>query len=258
MAFKPKILVVEDDQPMLHLFGEVLTKMGAEPRLVSSSTHALELIEREKFDGIFLDLVMPEMDGLELARRIRGSKSNATVALVMITASPEPHAMRDSFQAGVNFFLHKPVTVQQLGKLLNAARGLMLAERRRYQRAPVALLMRCRWWAPPVPHAPTVVEGSQAEGSGAEGKNHLVNGRSVNLSASGALVELPELPPVGAAVRLEFSLPGSPQALVLPGVVARQHSAESVGLRFECDDEPTRRALMEFVDKTLASLSSGR
>lgn len=242
MAFKPKILVVEDDRPMLELFGEVLTKMGAEPRLVSSSTHALEVIEREKFDGIFLDMVMPGMDGLELARRIRGSKSNATVALVMITASPEPHAMRDSFQAGVNFFLHKPVTVQQLGKLLNAARGLMLAERRRYQRAPVALLMRCRWSA----------------ARGAERKNHLVNGRSVNLSASGALVELPELPPVGAVVRLEFSLPGSPQALVLPSVVARQHSAESVGLRFECDDEPTRRALMEFVEKTLAPLSSGR
>jgi len=242
MAFKPKILVVEDDQPMLQLLGEVLTKMGAEPRLVSSSRHALELIEREKFDGIFLDLVMPEMDGLELARRIRGSKSNATVALVMITASPEPDAMRDSFQAGVNFFLHKPVTVQQLGKLLNAARGLMLAERRRYQRAPVALLMRCRWLA----------------SDGAEQKSRQVAGRSVNLSASGALVELPELPPVGAAVRLEFSLPGSPQALVLPGVVARQHSAESVGLRFECDDEPTRRALMEFVEKTLAPLSSGR
>jgi len=242
MAFKPKILVVEDDQPMLELFGDVLTKMGAEPRLVSSSRHALEVIEREKFDGIFLDLVMPEMDGLELARRIRCSKSNATVALVMITASPEPGAMRDSFQAGVNFFLHKPVTVQQLGKLLNAARGLMLAERRRYQRAPVALLMRCRWTA----------------SDGAEGKNHMVTGRSVNLSASGALVELPELPPAGAAVRLEFSLPGSPQALFLPSVVARQHSAESVGLRFECDDEPTRRALMEFVEKTLAPLSSGR
>jgi len=143
--FKPKILVVEDDQAMLHLLGEVLGQMGAEPRLVASSTLAAELIEREKFDGVFLDLLMPELDGLELARRIRRSKSNATVPLVVISASPEPTAMQDSFQAGINFFLHKPVTAQQLGKLLNAARGLMLEERRRYQRAPVALLMRCRW-----------------------------------------------------------------------------------------------------------------
>lgn len=232
MAFKPKILVVEDDKAMLQLLGDVLAQMGAEPRLVASSAHAAELIEREKFDGIFLDLIMPAPDGLELARRVRRSKSNSTVPLVMITASPEPAAIEESFQAGVNFFLHKPVTAQHLGKLLNAARGLMLEERRRYQRAPVALLVRCAW------------------------RDHPVTGQSVNLSASGVLVELPELPPVGAGVELEFSLPGSPRSLTLAGVVARQQSADSVGIRFKFADEATRRALMEFVEKTLAALSS--
>ena len=239
MHFKPKILVVEDDQAMLQLLGEVLGQMGAEPRLVASSTHAAELVEREKFDGIFLDLIMPELDGLELARRIRASKSNATVPLVMITGSPEPTAMTNSFQAGINFFLHKPVTAQQLGKLLNAARGLMLEERRRYQRAPVALLMRCRW---------------QAE-AGAAAAAHQVTGQSINLSASGALLDLPELAPVGAPVRVEFSIPGHPQGLSLAGRVVRHNSARSLGVRFETDD-PTRRRLTEFVDKTLASLSS--
>jgi len=232
MAFKPKILVVEDDQPMLRLLGEVLGQMGAEPRLVSSSSHAAELIEKEKFDGIFLDLIMPGLDGLELARRIRGSKSNASVPLVMITASPEPTAMQDSFDAGINYFLYKPVTVAQLRSLLNAARGLMLEERRRYQRAPVRLLMRC---------------------VGAKGP---LTGQSLNLSASGALVELPELPPVGARVRLEFSLPGRPQGLVLPGTVVRHHTTQSAGIRFDNGDEETRRLLMDFVDKTLASLSA--
>jgi CheY-like chemotaxis protein len=239
MAFKPKILVVEDDQAMLHLLGEVLGQMGAEPRLVASSPHAAELIEREKFDGVFLDLVMPELDGLELARRIRRSKSNATVPLVVISASPEPSAMQDSFQAGINFFLHKPVTVQQLGKLLNAARGLMLEERRRYQRAPVALLMRCRW---------------QAAGGNATAARQ-VTGQSVNLSASGALLELPELPPLGAPVRLEFSIPGHAQGVNLAARAVRQHSAHSLGVQFEADDA-TRRRLMDFVAKTLAALSS--
>ena len=239
MHFKPKILVVEDDQAMLQLLGEVLGQMGAEPHLVASSAHAAELVEREKFDGVFLDLLMPELDGLELARRIRASKSNATVPLVMITGSPEPTAMTNSFQAGINFFLHKPVTAQQLGKLLNAARGLMLEERRRYQRAPVALLMRCRW---------------QAE-AGAAAAAHQVTGQSINLSASGALLDLPELAPVGAPVRVEFSIPGHPQGLSLAGRVVRHNSARSLGVRFETDDS-TRRRLTEFVDKTLAALSS--
>ncbi len=236
MHFKPKILVVEDDQAMLQLLGDVLGQMGAEPRLVANSTHAAELVEREKFDGIFLDLIMPELDGLALARRIRVSKSNATVPLVMITGSPEPDAMTDSFQAGINFFLHKPVTAQQLGKLLNAARGLMLEERRRYQRAPVALLMRCRW-------------------QGDAGAARQVTGQSINLSASGALLDLPELAPVGTPVRVEFSIPGHPQGLSLAGRVVRHNSARSLGVQFETD-EPTRRRLTDFVDKTLAALSS--
>lgn len=240
MAFRPKVLVVEDDATMLHLLGEVLGQMGAEPRLVSSSLHAAELAEQEKFDGIFLDLIMPGMDGLELAQRIRGSKSNSSVPLVMITASHDPGILQRSFQAGINFFLQKPVTVPKLQKLLNAARGLMLEERRRYQRAPVALLMRCRW---------VVADGGEA-------KTHQVTGQSVNVSASGALVELSELPPVSAAVRLEFSLPGNRPGLALAGRVVRHHSIQSAGIHFEELDDAARRRLMEFVERTLGSLSA--
>lgn len=231
MAFRPKILVVEDDLAMLNLLGEVLGQMGAEPHLLSNSRQAAELIEREKFDGVFLDLVMPEMGGLELARHIRRSRSNANVPLVALTASPEPTVMQDSFQAGFNFFLQKPVTVQQLRKLLTAARGLMLAERRRYQRAPVAFLVRCRW------------------------DSQQLTGQSVNVSASGMLLELPELPPRDAEVLLEFSLPGAGERLEVPGTVVRQHSASSVGIQFATTDD-TRRLLADFVEKTLAALSS--
>ncbi|HXE75339.1 MAG TPA: hypothetical protein VNN18_06870 [Candidatus Xenobia bacterium] len=54
MAFRPRIVVVEDDPSVLQLMGEVLDHMGAEPRLVGNPVQAAELIEREKFDGAFL------------------------------------------------------------------------------------------------------------------------------------------------------------------------------------------------------------
>ena len=101
MAFKPKILVVEDDEQMLRLLGEVLAQMGAEPYCEGSSVHAAELAEHEKFDGVFLDWKMPELDGLELAtatmvgiypratqRAQFGNGADVRVSLLCLDAEP--------------------------------------------------------------------------------------------------------------------------------------------------------------------------
>jgi len=127
MPFRPRILVVDDDPQMLKLVGEVLAGMGAEPHCVQSSRQAAELVNREKFDGVFLDWFMPELDGLQLAERIRWSKTNSTCPMVMLTANQEPDAMRQCFRVGINFFLQKPATVDRIQGLLKAARDLMNA-----------------------------------------------------------------------------------------------------------------------------------
>jgi len=143
--FKPKILVVEDDAAMLRLLGELLKEMGAEAHLFASSPGAAEFVDTHKLDGAIVDWRMPEMDGLELARRIRHSKSNNKIPIVMLTGVTGAKATEESFGVGINFFLQKPVSVAQLRALLNASRGAMLQERRRYQRAPVFLRARCFW-----------------------------------------------------------------------------------------------------------------
>ncbi|MGH9776908.1 MAG: response regulator, partial [Candidatus Acidiferrales bacterium] len=244
MAFKPKILVVEDDNATLILIGTVLGKMGAEPTLVANPVQASELVEREKFDGVFLDLLMPEMDGLELAQRIRKSKSNQRVPIVMLTGA-DRSAVKGSFDAGVNFFLHKPVTIERLRHLLNATRGSMLEERRRYQRAPVKVWVRLEW------------EGGQS------------TGRSVNLSSEGMLLSLSKPPGEGAEVRVEFELEerggaGAPSFLIrAPAVVARvlespapgETEGQGVAVQFRHVDRKQREKLAEFVDKMLGALA---
>ncbi|MCI0402550.1 MAG: response regulator [Acidobacteria bacterium] len=237
-------MVVDDDAASLTLIGRVLGQMGAEPALVGNPVQAAELVERQKFDGVFLDLLMPEMDGLELAQRIRRSKSNQRVPIVLLTGA-DPSVMKSSFDAGVNFFLQKPVTIDRVRHLLNATRGAMLEERRRYQRAPVRTWVRLGW------------AGGQA------------SGRSLNLSSEGMLMSLNKPPAEGAEVSVEFELEegGGAEAasfrVATPAVVTRvqespapgETEGQGVAVHFRHVDRKQREKITEFVDKTLAALA---
>lgn len=240
MDFKPKILVVEDDPAMLRLVGQVLEESGAQPHLLSSSRHAAELINRDKFDGAILDWKLPEMDGLELARRIRRSKSNGRIPLMMVTAVDDRKAAETSFKAGIDFFLQKPVSTRELRSLLNASRGAMLAERRRYQRAPAALSVRLAW------------SGGQEKGT------------SINLSSTGMFLAVEEAPAAGASLEAEFTLPEQLEPLrlaarvsrVTPGAAPGHTSGRGMGLEFTAAKPEEKSALMDFVEQTLDSLTS--
>ena len=129
-----KILVVDDDVPTLELMVTVLSSLGVKTRAMSDSSEAATLIHQEKFDGIFLDLMMPNVDGFELARRIRQSSRNKHTPIVIITARDDKQTMAQAFKAGGTFFLNKPVDKARLTGLLNTTRGAMHEERRRSER----------------------------------------------------------------------------------------------------------------------------
>lgn len=226
MPFQPRILVVDDDPHVLKLLGEVLTNVGTEPRCLLSSRQAAELVNREKFDGVMLDWFMPEMDGLQLAERIRWSKTNSTCPLIMLTGNQEPDAMRQCFRVGINFFLQKPATVERIQGLVKAAHDLMLQERLRYQRLPLSLPVRCQW----------EVQAYEQQASG----------ESLNLSTSGMLARLQTEPPTGALVHVSFSLPGEREPFACTACVVRRAAGGHVGLRFVNLSREERWRLMNF------------
>ena len=94
MTLNAQILAVDNDPQMLGMMGKVISQTGAIPRCVASSQLAADLLERDKFEGLFLDWQMPEMNGVELVQRIRRSKRNTRSPIVMLSRTGSPAALK--------------------------------------------------------------------------------------------------------------------------------------------------------------------
>lgn len=218
-----KVLVVDDDVPTLELMREVLISLGVDVHAFRDSELAAALITQEKFDGIFLDLMMPKVDGFELARQIRRSPSNSRSPIVIVTGRSDRKTMDDAFAAGATFFLQKPVNKANLIRLLNSTRGSMLEERRRYKRISLRTEVGCQ-------------SGS-----------HKFTGLSANLSQSGILFESDGSLKPGSSVRLAFRLPEHKAALEVEGVVVRVDEKRRAGVRFTEISAEDRQRLRDLV-----------
>jgi DNA-binding response OmpR family regulator len=216
-----KLLVVEDDLASLELMAEVFTSLKAEVRPVSDSEKAADLVNQEKFDGIFLDLEMPKMNGFDLARRIRKSSWNKSVPIIIVTGRDDRRTMQEAFEIGATFFLQKPVDRQRLTSLLRTVRGALLENRRRHTRVPL--------------HTPvTCSAGSRT-----------MQGDTWNLSAGGIQVEVGNLQP-GDSVKLSFRLPRSGIEIEAVGVVVWAKEYRQ-GIQFTKLSPQTQQAIQEFI-----------
>ena len=118
-----KLLVVEDDIPSLELMTEVFTSLKAAVRPISESEKAVAMVNQERFDGIFLDLEMPNLNGFDLARLVRKSSWNKSTPIIIVTGRDDRQTMQDAFAIGATFFLQKPVDRQKLSALFRTVSG---------------------------------------------------------------------------------------------------------------------------------------
>jgi len=110
----PKILIVEDDQPILELMELLLQRLGYEPVLVTNGLDALELIKKEVPALILLDIMMMPINGWEFLEKLRGEYGFKEIPVLIFSASPaveERMAQLNDKNLGV---LHKPVTLDEL------------------------------------------------------------------------------------------------------------------------------------------------
>lgn len=124
----PVTVLAVDDQPVnLRLLDAVLTPRGHRVITTSSGAEALALLESEDVDIVLLDVVMPEMDGYEVCRRIRATPATEFLPVVMITASGNEQRLA-ALEAGADDFVTKPFDQSEL-----LARVASLARIKRYQ-----------------------------------------------------------------------------------------------------------------------------
>jgi two-component system, cell cycle response regulator len=104
-----RVLVVDDVQANLRLLEARLSAEYFEVITVTSGAEALEVCERGNCDIVLLDVMMPEMDGFEVARRLKSNPSTHHIPIVMLTALDQPSDRVRGLDAGADEFLTKPV-----------------------------------------------------------------------------------------------------------------------------------------------------
>lgn len=109
-----KILLVDDDLDTLRLVGLMLQRQGYEIRAANNGLQALAMAQSELPDLILLDVMMPEMDGYEVARRLRAEPTTANIPLIMFTAKTQIDDKVMGFEAGADDYLTKPTQPREL------------------------------------------------------------------------------------------------------------------------------------------------
>ena len=125
-----KILIAEDDRELRQLFQHVLLKNGYTVKGVSDGQEALDALEKDYYDLIISDIMMPNMDGYELVRSLRDAGDS--IPVLMVTAKDAFDDMRMGFLSGTDDYMVKPVNINELvlrvGALLRRAQ--MINERK--------------------------------------------------------------------------------------------------------------------------------
>ena len=109
-----KILIIDDDVDTLRLVGLMLQKQGYQTSVASSGAEGLELAKSELPDLIILDVMMPGMDGYEVARRLRTMDITRDIPILMFTAKGQLDDKVTGFEAGADDYLTKPTHPTEL------------------------------------------------------------------------------------------------------------------------------------------------
>ncbi|WP_395607489.1 EAL domain-containing protein [Pseudomonas sp. B22129] len=110
MASQPAMLLIVDDEPQVRkLLETLLQHEGYQTLCASSGEEALQLVAQQPPDLILLDIMMPGMDGYEVASRLKNDENTANIPIIMLSALSEPGARVNGLETGAEEFISKPV-----------------------------------------------------------------------------------------------------------------------------------------------------
>lgn len=105
---KQRILIVEDEESLLKLETILLTIKGYEVIGVLTGGEALKKVASEAFDLILLDIMLPDIDGFEVCRRVLSDPNTSQIPIVILTAKKSPDDLERGKNSGARAYLTKP------------------------------------------------------------------------------------------------------------------------------------------------------
>lgn len=124
MDHAPTVLVADDDPDVLELVAFRLSRAGYRTITARDGREALQLADSENPDLSVLDVAMPELDGLEVTRRIRDREEDRRMPIILLTALSQERDVRAGIIAGADAYIRKPFSHRELRARVDA----MLAE----------------------------------------------------------------------------------------------------------------------------------
>jgi DNA-binding NtrC family response regulator len=109
---KKNVLIVDDDPDVLALLEGLLKKLEYNPYVAANGEEAVRVIDNNKIDVVVSDLVMPEMNGMELLKRVKSRKGD--IPFVMITGHPSIETAVEAIKKGAYDYLTKPFQVEEV------------------------------------------------------------------------------------------------------------------------------------------------
>lgn len=109
-----KVLIVDDEEHIRELIKFNLKKEGYDIEVAINGVEALNIIREIKFDLILLDLMLPEIDGLEICKEIRRNEETSDIPVMMITAKGEEFDKVLGLELGADDYITKPFSIREL------------------------------------------------------------------------------------------------------------------------------------------------
>jgi CheY-like chemotaxis protein len=117
------VLIIEDEADAAELFAEMMRVSGFRVRKTSSSTPAIDMMIDEKPDVVLLDIMMPEVSGLDILRKMRRDPALANIPVVVVSAKSMPADIKIGMDAGASIYLTKPVGFLELKEAVERVLG---------------------------------------------------------------------------------------------------------------------------------------
>jgi len=111
-----KVLIAEDSSVIQNLTKKILQIQNYQIFSAKNGMQVLDMLEKEDFDIILMDINMPQMDGMECAQKIRalGDEKKSHIPIVAITGNAKNYSMEDFKNVGINEYLQKPLNFDNL------------------------------------------------------------------------------------------------------------------------------------------------